>query len=121
MRTASKRHAGFTLVELMVVVGIIGVLAAIAVPQFSSRQGKAYDARVKQDARNVATAEESYYTDNLTYYSGSCNSMPGVNLSPGVMCTATSSGNAFSIQTSHPRATQSCTWTSDATPNLSCS
>lgn len=120
MRTASKRHAGFTLIELMVVVGIIGVLAAIAVPQFSSRQGKAYDARVKQDARNVATAQEAYYTDNLAYFSGSCAGMPGVNLSPGVNCSATSLGSSFAIQTSHPRATQSCIWTSDSSPNLDC-
>jgi type IV pilus assembly protein PilA len=121
MRSISRRSAGFTLIELMVVVGIIGVLAAIAVPQFMSRQGKAYDARVRQDARNAATAQESYYTDFMSYYTGACTALPGANVSPGVVCTATASSNSFSIQTSHPRATVSCTWTSDATPNLTCS
>ena len=121
MRAASKRNSGFTLIELLVVVGIIGVLAAIAVPQFASRQGKAYDARVKQDARNAATAEEAYYTDNASYYSGDCSVLPGAKISPGVVCSATGSGDTFSVQTSHPRATTSCTWTSDGVPNMNCS
>jgi prepilin-type N-terminal cleavage/methylation domain-containing protein len=121
MRAASRRNAGFTLIELLVVIGIIGILTGIAIPQFSARQGKAYDARVKQDARNAATAEEAYFSDNAAYYTGDCSSLPGVNLSPQVSCNATASGNSFSIQTSHPRATQHCTWTSDASPNMSCS
>lgn len=121
MRAASRRESGFTLIELLVVVGIIGVLAAIAVPQFSSRQGKAYDARVKQDARNVATAEEAYYTDNASYYSGDCSALPGANISSGVVCNATGGANTFSVQTSHPRASLTCTWSSDGVPNLNCS
>ena len=121
MRTPPHGAAGFTLLELMVVVTIIGVLGAIAIPAFSGRQGKAYDARVMQDARNAATAEEAYFGDNFAYFDGDCALMPGVNLSPGVMCTATNLGNAFSIQTTHPQATKTCTWASDATPNLSCS
>ena len=108
--------------ELLVVVAIIGTLGAIAIPAFTSRQGKAYDARVMQDARNVATAEEAYYTDNSAYFDGDCTLMPGVSLSPGVSCTATDLGGAFSIKTAHPQASyKSCTWTSDANPNLSCS
>ncbi|HZP42464.1 MAG TPA: type II secretion system protein [Candidatus Binatia bacterium] len=121
MRTASATSAGFTLIELLVVIAIIGTLAAIAIPQFTSRQGKAFDARIKQDARNAATAEEAYFSDNAAYYSGDCSNLPGVNLSPEVSCTATASGNAFSIETTHPRATLRCVWTSDASPNLSCS
>ena len=121
MAQLRNRGAGFTLVELMVVVAILGVLAAIAIPTFTSRQGKAYDARVMQDARNVATAEEAYYTDNFVYFSGDCTLMPGVNLSPGVECEASATADSqFEIRTTHPRSSKTCTWSSTSTPNLSC-
>ena len=121
MRTAHQREHGFTLIELLVVVAIIGSLAAIAIPQFTSQKGKGYDARVMQDARNAATAEEAYFGDMLTYFTGNCVLMPGVNLSPGVVCTATGTATSFTIQTTHPQATKTCTWTSNTTPNLVCS
>jgi prepilin-type N-terminal cleavage/methylation domain-containing protein len=121
MRSRSHRQAGFTLVELLTVLGIIGILAAIAVPQFSSRQGKAFDARIKQDARNVATAQEAYFTDNLTYASGGCSALPGAKISDGVVCTTTGDVTAFTVQTTHPRATVSCTYSTSTAPNLICS
>jgi type IV pilus assembly protein PilA len=120
MRCRSKSRAGFTLVELMVVVSIIGVLAAIALPTFAGRQGKGFDARVRQDARNAATGEEAYYLDTLTYFTGDCSLLPGVNISPGVACTATATAAGFEIATSHPGATVSCVFYSTGSPNLDC-
>jgi type IV pilus assembly protein PilA len=119
MRKA-RRQAGFTLIELLVVVAILGILAAIAIPAFSGRQGKAYEARVMQDARNAASAEEAYWTDTFTYFGGDCALMPGVNLSPGVTCVATTAPGTFQIETSHPQARRICRWVSDQSPNLTC-
>ena len=117
-----KGQAGFTLIELMVVISIVGILVAIALPTFTGRQGKGFDARVRQDARNAATGQEAYYLDTLSYFAGDCTLLPGVNLSPGVACTTniTGGGGAFQVATSHPRATVSCVFTSDTEPNLNC-
>jgi type IV pilus assembly protein PilA len=123
MRKVAKRRDGFTLIELLVVIAIIGTLAAIAIPQFTSRQGKAYDARVMQDARSAAAAEEAYFIDHDSYYEGDCMGMPGIALSPDVSCQAAlveGTYGGFSIQTTHPRASRTCTWSSQSQPNLSC-
>jgi type IV pilus assembly protein PilA len=58
---------GFTLLELIVVVMIIGLLAAIALPVFLSHQDKGKDASAKADARNLVTAVESCRQDGVPY------------------------------------------------------
>src|SRR5690606_7466083 len=57
----------FTLIELLIVVAIIAILAAIAVPNFLEAQMRAKVTRVKADKRTIATALESYYVDNNAY------------------------------------------------------
>ena len=55
---------GFTLIELLVVIIIIGILAAIAIPVFLNQRQKGWEAAVKSDLRNAATAQETYLTES---------------------------------------------------------
>jgi general secretion pathway protein G len=63
----SLRESGFTLLEIMVVVVIIGLLAAIVAPNFIGQIDTATIARVKQDVRNIETAVQMYRLQNLKY------------------------------------------------------
>jgi len=63
------KEKGFTLIELMIVVAIIGILAAIAIPSFQSYRLSAYQASSASDVRNLLLFEKSFYTDHSEYVS----------------------------------------------------
>ncbi len=58
---------GFTLIELLVVIAIIGILASIAIPQFSACRKRSYTAHITSDLISAATAQEAYLVDNNVY------------------------------------------------------
>jgi type IV pilus assembly protein PilA len=62
-----RDERGFTIIELMIVVLIIGVLVTIALPTFLGTRIRAYDAAAQSDIRNAFAAEKAYYSDNATY------------------------------------------------------
>ena len=63
----SHEERGVTLVELLVVLIIIGLLAAIVIAAFTNQQDKAHDADAKTHARSAQTAMESFYLERKTY------------------------------------------------------
>ena len=75
------RRSAFTLIELLIVVAIIAILAAIAVPNFLEAQTRSKVSRTRADMRSVAVAIESYAVDNNNYPWVHQN--PGYNLPPG--------------------------------------
>ncbi len=82
------RTAGFTLVELLIVVVIIGLLAAIAIPKFAATKDKAHMASMRGDLRNLATAQESYWSEHATYFGGTIPSSQLLyNPSPNIVIT----------------------------------
>ena len=69
MKKLHARKGGFTLIELMIVVAIIGILAAIAIPNFLRFQLKAKSAEGKTNLAAIRTAEESYFAEYGNYVS----------------------------------------------------
>ena len=67
IRNFFRNKKGFTLIELMIVIAIIGILAAIAIPQFAKYRTKAYNSSALSDLKNVRTEVEAYYADHDNY------------------------------------------------------
>ena len=90
-----RRRSAFTLIELLIVIAIIGILAAIAVPQFQNARVRAQVAQVKAELRTLALACQSYHIDKgmfpphydlgprLKYFLHGILSTPIAYLSPG--------------------------------------
>jgi type II secretion system protein G len=83
---AVARFRGFTLIEMMMVVVIIGILVTVLIPRFANTKEKALVTTMKSDLRNLAGAEESYYYDYASYTT-SLGAMPSYQTSPSVTVT----------------------------------
>jgi type IV pilus assembly protein PilA len=99
----ARNRGGFTFIELLVVLVIIGILAAIALPKFSATRDKAKVAALRSDVRNTETAEESYYAVFGLYANFAQLQADGLlSLSPGTTMVATGGTAGYSVGVTNP-------------------
>lgn len=102
---------GFTLVELIVVLVVIGILAAIAISKFVSAKEAAYIASMKSDLRNLAIYEQFYASDNGGNYFAGNGTAEGFTASVDVTITAASNPGPppiWSATAAHAKTPKTC-------------
>jgi prepilin-type N-terminal cleavage/methylation domain-containing protein len=101
----TQRQAGFTLIELLLVVAIVGILAAIAIPQFAAYRKRSFEAQVKSDLRNAASAQEGYFAQHVRYQDATpatTANLPGFDPTPQVtVAVSVPSGEHFTLTATH--------------------
>jgi prepilin-type N-terminal cleavage/methylation domain-containing protein len=98
-----QRGKGFTLIELMIVIAIIGILVAIAFPQLAAYRNRGFNVTAMSDLKNMVICQEAYFADNQVY------SLTTVDLanygyvqSPGISSTVIGATNlSYSMKASH--------------------
>jgi type IV pilus assembly protein PilA len=103
-----QRKKGFSLIELLMVVAIISILAAIAIPQFASYRTRAVDAQMHSDLKSAALAMESYYSEYKVYPTSlSAILSTGFRQTTGIGLVITvTSPSTFTLTASTPNGSQ---------------
>lgn len=103
---------GFTLLELMIIVVIVGILAAIAIAKFSTSKKNAYVSAMKMDLRNLATTAETKFAGDNSYAG-----LLAPSGSAGVSITVTSTASTWNATATHDNVTGvTCMISSESPP-----
>lgn len=121
LRKRRGRHprvgaAGFTLVELLVVMGIIAILVVIALPRYHNARDKAFRSAMQSDLKNLASAQEAYFDTN--YFYADDISLLEFNMSEGVSISIVEAvPSGWSAAANHIGTTSQCAlYTGTASP-----
>lgn len=112
-----SKESGFTLIEILVVILVIGILAAIAIPVFLNQRKNANDSAVESDVKNIATLLQTLPADSvnfakqaptagsnmnrLTYFSGGATKTEPAPSSTGIWWTVTGNSSKYCITAYH--------------------
>ena len=101
------RVAGFTLIEVLIVVVLIGVLAMVAVPRYSRTRRQAYRAQMQADLRTLVSAQESYFNEFFNYTTDLSNLE--INQTPMVTVEITEvSVSGWAAKATHSASPEEC-------------
>lgn len=98
---------GFTLIELLMVVVIIGLLVSVLVPKFANSRDKGFQAAMKADLRNLASAQEAYFYDYQTYTS-SLSALDFSGSKGVVLSVSEATVGGWSAEASHSNSPKRC-------------
>ena len=113
------KSRGFTVLELLVAIGILGILIAFAIPQYLAYRRNAFIAGVKSDLKNASIVQEVYFTETGIYTQSLATLLTsGFRQTKNVSISITSDGSSYSLIATHANCGTD-TWTFNGTGSIS--